>query len=224
MKTDLPAILITEDGSSTVFSQQTGEYYHSVHGAIQESMHVFVEAGLRHIESIEEIRILEVGFGTGLNCLLSLAEIAKTKTNAAYYALDPFPLDESIAVALNYCQFPGLGEYQDNFSTMHRISEGEVAITPFFKLIRIKLRFEEACLSPDFFNLVYFDAFSAEAQPELWTPEIFGKIRTSMKAGGVLVTYAAKGSVRRALQESGFCTERLPGPPGKREMLRATAN
>lgn len=223
MKTQHPAIFITGDGSSTVFNQQAGEHYHSVHGAIQESKHVFIEAGLRHIMYTEEIKILEIGFGTGLNCLLSLAEIAKTKQDAAYFALEPFPLDESMAEVLNFCQFQDLERYRNEFREMHRFTEGVIELTSFFQLNRIKLRLEAAGLLPDFFNLVYFDAFSADTQPELWQPEIFVKIRTSMKAGGVLVTYAAKGSVRRALQESGFITERLPGPPGKREMLRATA-
>ncbi|MHC1774653.1 MAG: tRNA (5-methylaminomethyl-2-thiouridine)(34)-methyltransferase MnmD [Lentimicrobium sp.] len=223
MNSHHPAIFITEDGSSTVFSQLTGEHYHSVHGAIQESMHVFIEAGLRQIGISEEIRILEVGFGTGLNCLLSLAEIAEMQGDAVYHALEPFPLDESITTVLNYCRFPGLEKYGDEFSEMHRFTDGTVALTSFFQLTRIKLRLEEAGLLPDYFNLVYFDAFSADAQPELWLPEIFKKIRSGLKTGGILVTYAAKGSVRRALQESGFLTERLPGPPGKREMLRATA-
>lgn len=217
------AIVVTEDGSDTVYSVRTGEHYHSVHGAIQESMHVFIEAGLRNIGISEEIRILEVGFGTGLNCLLSLAEIAEIRRDVVYYALEPFPLDESVSVELNYCRFPNLNKYEDEYRGMHRFTEGTSAITSFFQLTRIQLRLEEASLLPDYFNLVYFDAFSADVQPELWLPEIFKKIRSGMKTGGVLVTYAAKGSVRRALQESGFLTERLPGPPGKREMLRATA-
>jgi tRNA U34 5-methylaminomethyl-2-thiouridine-forming methyltransferase MnmC len=216
-------IVTTEDGSSTLFNCQNGEHYHSIHGAIQESAHVFINAGLRYISSAGQLRILEIGFGTGLNCLLSLAETTGMHKDTAYYALEPFPVDELLPGELNYCQFEGLKNFERAFKNMHSIEDGILRLGPFFELTRLRTKLEETILHPSYFNLVYFDAFSAEAQPELWQPEIFGKIRASMATGGVLVTYAAKGSVRRALQTNGFVTERLPGPPGKREMLRATA-
>jgi tRNA U34 5-methylaminomethyl-2-thiouridine-forming methyltransferase MnmC len=216
-------IVTTEDGSSTLFNIHNGEHYHSIHGAIQESMHVFIKAGLRHISSSEQFRILEIGFGTGLNCLLSLAETAGMHKETVYYAIEPYPVDALSWGKLNYCQLEGLSGFEADFKSMHHEEDGEVRLSPEFQLVRLRSKFEETSLLPNYFNLVYFDAFSAEAQPELWQPEIFGKIRASMVVGGVLVTYAAKGSVRRALQNNGFVTERLPGPPGKREMLRATA-
>jgi tRNA U34 5-methylaminomethyl-2-thiouridine-forming methyltransferase MnmC len=217
------AVIITEDGSSTIFNSQNGEHYHSIHGAIQESMHVFIDAGLRYAATSEQFRILEIGFGTGLNCLLSLAETSGMHKDTVYYAIEPYPVDELSQGKLNYCQFEGLRDFKGEFKSMHLKVDGVVRLSPEFQLTRLRSKLEETSLFPNYFNLVYFDAFSAEAQPELWQPEIFSKIRASMAAGGVLVTYAAKGSVRRALQNNGFVTERLPGPPGKREMLRATA-
>ncbi len=219
-KTD---IVITGDGSSTLFNKQHGEHYHSVHGAIQESKHVFIEAGLRYETSSDQLRILEIGFGTGLNCLLSLAETTITHRDTFYYAIEPFPVDGVDLNGLNYCQFTGLSGYVDEFRRMHLLTKGEIFLSPVFQLSRSELKLEETSLKTGYFNLVYFDAFSAETQPELWQPEIFSKIRAGMAVGGILVTYAAKGYVRRGLQVSGFATERLPGPPGKREMLRATA-
>lgn len=216
-------IVTTEDGSSTLFNKQNGEHYHSIHGAIQESVHVFIKAGLQHVASAGQLRILEIGFGTGLNCLLSLAKTTEMQKDTVYFALEPFPVEEPLQIQLNYCQFEGLRDFEGEFKSMHSFEDGILRLSQFFELTRLRLKLEEISLLPSYFNLVYFDAFSAETQPELWQPEIFNKIRSSMKVGGVLVTYAAKGSVRRALQSSGFVTERLPGPPGKREMLRATA-
>jgi len=216
-------IVTSEDGSSTLFNKQNGEHYHSIHGAIQESVHVFIKSGLHQLASAGQLRILEVGFGTGLNCLLSLAETTAMQEDTVYVALEPYPVDESLQIELNYCQFERLRDFEGEFNSMHSIEDGILRLSPFFELTRHRSKLEETSLLPNYFNLVYFDAFSAEAQPELWQPEIFSKVRSGMTIGGVLVTYAAKGSVRRALQSSGFSTERLPGPPGKREMLRATA-
>ncbi len=214
----------TGDGSHTLFNSAVGEYYHSIHGAIQESTHVFIEAGLHSRASGPgKINILEIGFGTGLNCLLSYSESLELGLPVTYTAFEPFPLSKATISLLNYCRFEGLAGYESVFHAMHEKFSGLIKLRNDFLLSRINTAFEEAILETGSFNLVYFDAFSPEVQPELWQPEIFGKIRESLVPGGILVTYCAKGAVRRALQQSGFSTERLPGPPGKREMLRATA-
>lgn len=216
---------ITEDGTHTLYSPETGEHYHSIHGARQESDHVFIGAGLEYISrKTSEIRVLEIGFGTGLNCLLTLAKSAETTIHVEYLGLEPFPIDNEIAEKLNYCSMPDLSGFSEVFKHMHTIASGERAsLINGFAFLRSKEGIGEVNLATGYFNLVYFDAFSPEAAPELWEPAVFKKIRLSMQLGGVLVTYCAKGAVRRAMQQNGFATERLPGPPGKREMLRATA-
>jgi len=214
----------TEDGSHTLFNRDAGEHYHSIHGAIQESMHVFIAAGFREIASgAGELSILDVGFGTGLNCLLSLAEAEKLHRSVIYTAIETYTLSHQLAESLNYCSFDSLKALEKAFSLMHRDHEGEVRIGSDFLLRRRHLTLEDSVFRSDSFNLVYFDAFSPEIQPDLWKPDIFLRIEKVMQPGGILVTYCAKGIVRRALQQAGFSTERLPGPPGKREMLRATA-
>jgi len=214
----------TGDGSHTLFNPETGEHYHSIHGAIQESRHVFINAGLKSIAPLSEmIHILEVGFGTGLNCLLTFAEHQTLSKPVTYTACEPFPISKSLVSALNYCRSEGLHGFEPVFSAMHQNPDGKTLLGNDFLLIRLLSGLEETVLPEGSFDLVYFDAFSPEAQPELWKPEIFSKIRRCMNPGGVLVTYCAKGLVRRTLQQAGFSTGRLPGPPGKREMLRATA-
>ncbi|MFH1121727.1 MAG: tRNA (5-methylaminomethyl-2-thiouridine)(34)-methyltransferase MnmD [Bacteroidota bacterium] len=217
-------LIRTEDGSHTLFDAKVGEHYHSIHGAIRESVHVFVSAGFNWIASrLDKLNILEIGFGTGLNCLLSLAESVKLNKKVSYTSLEPFPITADLYTLLNYCEFEGLSDYNNEFLKMHGKNEGVSWLSPGFELNRLCSTFEVTVLEPACFDLVYFDAFSPEVQPGLWLPETFIKIRRSMKQEGVLVTYSAKGSVRRALQQSGFRTERLAGPPGKREMLRAIA-
>jgi tRNA U34 5-methylaminomethyl-2-thiouridine-forming methyltransferase MnmC len=215
--------VITADGSVTLFSSETGEHYHSVHGAIQESLHVFIGAGLKQLIQPAQINILEVGFGTGLNCLLTLAEPSTRDTETYYCGIEPKPLTGEEVLLLNYCWRGAYGEFAPLFEQMHSFSHGSRLLRQGFTLERVDTGIEQAMLKSGFFNLVYFDAFSAEVQPALWEPAVFQKIRAAMQVGGILVTYAAKGSVRRALQQSGFATNRLPGPPGKREMLQAVA-
>jgi tRNA U34 5-methylaminomethyl-2-thiouridine-forming methyltransferase MnmC len=222
MNTD--ELTTTGDGSHTLFNRVAGEHYHSIHGAIQESKHVFIQAGFHFAESLaDRLAILEVGFGTGLNCLLSLQESERLDKPVTYTAIEPFPINSAVAASLNYCTFNELTPYQKAFSEMHRETEGTMHLSNHFQLRRICSGFEDALIEPGSFNLVYFDAFSPEAQPGLWKPGIFSGLRAVMQPGGVLVTYCAKGSVRRTMQQAGFATVRLPGPPGKREMLRATA-
>ncbi len=220
-------LITTEDGSHSIFVKDLNEVYHSRFGAINESMHVFIEAGFHPLNTSKVLsglrtNILEIGFGTGLNAYLTLQQCLETDVNVNYVVLEPFPIKEEIWQQLNYpeiIKFPG-GE--KIFRELHNCEwENLIKIHPQFRIQKHILGIEKIELRDDFFNLVYFDAFAPEIAPELWTLSVFQKIIKAMKKGGVFVTYSAKGAVRRALQSAGFEVERIPGPKGKREMLRA---
>jgi len=213
-------IITTGDGSKTIQIEDWNEQYHSKHGAVQEAYHVFIEHGLRLFNN-RSITILEVGFGTGLNALITLLEAAKQQLTVDYIGVEAFPVSVDEISALDYCRQLGADNVEASFNKMHSSNwEEEVAITPDFSLLKQKKNFRQID-EENLVDLVYFDAFGARVQPDLWTEEIFSIMHNALKQEGVLVTYAAKGSVRRAMQAVGFTVERLPGPPGKREMLRA---
>jgi tRNA U34 5-methylaminomethyl-2-thiouridine-forming methyltransferase MnmC len=213
-------LIITEDGSHTLYNAFLNEHYHSTHGAQQESRHVFINAGLKEaVKPGGSIRILEIGFGTGLNCMLTIQESARLKVETDYTALEPFPLPKEHIHALNYALLDGTSEYSDFFDLIHSVEEGVVQCGDLFRLTKFRLKlevFEPAGL----FDLIYFDAFAPGVQPELWTEAMFQKMFDCLVPGGILVTYCAKGEVKRAMKKAGFVVERLPGPPGKREMTR----
>jgi tRNA U34 5-methylaminomethyl-2-thiouridine-forming methyltransferase MnmC len=216
-----PEIVITADGSSTLYSQAIDEHYHSTFGAIQESMHVFINAGLLTCKK-NIINIFEVGFGTGLNCLLTYIHTRNTSQKVNYYSIEKYPLATDLALSLNYPEI--LGEDQQIFLQMHQSEwDKDVKLSLNFTLHKISgdlITFD--CNHLPFPDLIYFDAFSPEKQPQLWDLSVFEKIHSRSHPGSILVTYCAKGSVRRSLNQAGFSTERIPGPPGKREMLRAS--
>lgn len=213
-------IITTADGSQTIRIEEWDEQYHSRHGAIAESFHVFIRNGL-HALNRDRISILEMGFGTGLNALISLLEAAKNKTHIEYTAVEAFPLLEEEWKSLNYPKSLNAMAFQSHFQLTHSCAwEQAIPITEYFQLTKLKTDMVKFSAN-DEFDLIYFDAFGYRVQPELWTPKVFSNMFQSLKPGGILVTYAAKGSVRRAMQEVGFQVERLAGPPGKREMLRA---
>ncbi len=218
----IPTIRTTEDGSHTLFASELGECYHSTHGAIQESQHIFIEAGLRSCPN-PKIEIVELGFGTGLNALLSLIEAEKSGRNIRYTSLEAYPISQEMAATLNFCKILQTPQdLQDHFKSMHSCPwDKETAITPHFSLKKIRCDFREGIRLVGSFDLCFFDAFSPEKQPELWTEAIFSDLFHIANKAAQLTTYCAKGSVRRAMQAAGFEVERLPGPPGKREMLRA---
>ena len=216
-------IIITADGSTTIHLPDWDEQYHSKHGAIQEAAHVFIKNGLS-IFSNASIAILEIGFGTGLNSFLTFMEGSKFNLTIDYVGIEAFPVSNDEIERLNYVSILESEEYRSVFNEMHLCDWGvKNKFSPQFYLTKRKQCFEEIC-DEQKFNLIYFDAFGARVQPELWTEAIFKKMYFALKNEGVLVTYSAKGSVRRAMQSVGFTVERLPGPPGKREMLRATKN
>lgn len=215
-------IILTEDGSHSVQIRNTEISFHSTKGAIQESAHIFIDAGLRYFKNInprtKNLKIFEVGFGTGLNALLTAIEAPKLKVNITYQSIDKFPLTDDIFFKLNYADLLGEKELYKiiTLTPWNQL----VYISPFFKLNKIKAGIEEYTLNEKF-DLIYFDAFAPNDQPELWTEEIFSKMYGALNAGGVLVTYSTKSIIQKAMHATGFNIEKLPGPPGKREILRA---
>ena len=217
-----PKIEVTADGSHTLFVPQLNEHYHSVNGAVQESTHVFIDAGLKHCPK-NTINVFEVGFGTGLNTLLTLLEGVKQRKTVHYTTIEAYPLSMDIVRNLNYNEHSD--ESASLFRKIHEAEWGqEIEINRNFFLTKINSDFTSFDFSSykENFDLIYFDAFAPDKQPTMWSQELFDTLHTISKEGGILTTYCAKGCVRRMMQQSGYLTERLPGPPGKREMLRAT--
>ena len=214
-------IITTGDGSTTIHLEDWDEQYHSKHGAIQEAYHVFIKNGLSLLSN-SEISILEIGFGTGLNAFVTFLEGNKNNLVIDYHGVEAFPISKTELRQLNYVKELQAEDFKKNFERMHACPwEESFPISEEFYLHKQQKKFEEID-DKLLFDIVYFDAFGARVQPELWTVTIFEKMFLALKPQGILVTYAAKGSVRRAMQAVGFTVERLPGPPGKREMLRAT--
>ncbi len=214
-------IITTGDGSKTIHLEDWNEQYHSKHGAVQEAYHVFIKHGLHKFNN-QQIQVLEIGFGTGLNALITLIESKKQNLIVHYTGVEAFPVTPAELNILDYNDALNAKEYAKDFELMHASDWGNpTTITDNFILTKQKKDFHSVS-DNGLFNLIYFDAFGARVQPELWTVSIFEKMYKALCWNGILVTYSAKGSVRRAMQEVGFIVERLPGPPGKREMLRAT--
>lgn len=208
---------VTEDKSHTLYVPELDEHYHSTHGAIQESRHVFIEAGLLQMCQREHVSVFEIGFGTGLNALLTLLN-AGPHCHVNYTGVEKYPLGSEITNKLNFSH--QLSGSTDGFKKLHAAPWNvETEISNTFRLTKIEgdlLDFNTG----EGFDLIYFDAFAPEKQAEMWSEEIFAKVVKLMNPGAVFTTYCAKGRVRRMLQDLGLQVERLPGPPGKREMLR----
>ena len=215
----------TADGSHTISIPEMRVTYHSRHGAIQESLHVFINAGFRQLDKQNDkpVAILEMGFGTGLNALLTLIEQQESRPEIAirYESVEAFPLEPTVAENLNYCEQLQHPELRDSFALMHNSEWNQpVSITPQFTLTKHLLKLDRYWSDLPF-DCIYFDAFAPNAQPELWTTEVFTQLYRMTEPGGILVTYCSKGDVRRALSAAGYQVEKIPGPPGKREMVRA---
>lgn len=225
--TDGVRVICTDDGSASVFAERFGASYHSTHGALQETQHVFVEAGLAHrSRGTRALSILDVGYGTGLNFICSAAFAKTHGVHVDYVGVETYPLAAPLLAELRYADLvPPNGTPEQWRELVHRTHAApwgsRVVIDDNVRLHKVDTALTRLATPPTF-DLVYFDAFSPEIQPELWTPDTFAIVGAAMRSGGSLVTYCAKGQVRRDLQSLGFTVERLPGPPGKREMLRAT--
>lgn len=222
----------TNDGSHTLYSPTAGQTYHSTHGAVQESMRVFIELGLKRVLEIfdkaEPIRILEMGMGTGLNVLLTYLHNINPRVSRfiEYTAYEAYPISSLEALYLNYPQRLNTNDNSNIADVFRKIhspieSQDQTSLSDRMTLTRSQDDFTSFAISPSTYHLVYYDAFSPNAQPELWTTELFARVRQSVMQGGVLTTYCSKSSVQRALRESGWSVEKHPGPPGKREVLRA---
>lgn len=217
-------ITLTADGSNTLYNETIGEHYHSKHGALQESKHVFIEAGLQHAISSfpdQPVNILEVGFGTGLNFLLSAAYSQENQVELNYTALEAFPLSIEELESTGYNAYVPDAIWQGTVNNYGKALQQTVQVAPGQQL-RIVHTYLHRYETGQQFDLIYYDAFSVQHQPEMWSDEIIAHVCRFLKPGGIFVTYAITGKLKRALKSVGFTIEKLPGAPGKREMLRAT--
>ena len=218
-------IITTSDGSHSLLNRELNETYHSTHGAIQESIHVFIRNGLEFFEQRNkpiEIKILEVGFGTGLNTLLTLQYSLIQPVKIHYKSLEAFPIDQQMASQLNYPKAMSFLNVDKYFVQLHQSSwEEQNAIADSFTLLKHHVRLQDVDLGVEKFDVIYFDAFAPSKQSEMWELPILRKIEQSMKPHGVFVTYCAKGQLKRDLKSLGLIVETLDGPPGKKEMVRA---
>ncbi|MHC5354141.1 tRNA (5-methylaminomethyl-2-thiouridine)(34)-methyltransferase MnmD [Myroides sp. LJL115] len=215
-------VIITQDGSSSISLNDWGESYHSVHGAVQEAKHVYLDNGLHHFKDQKDIAILEMGFGTGLNTFLTYLKAKEWGNTIAYSSIEGFPISTEELRALNYRQIPSVEEDQRIFDLLHQCKwDTKEQISSFFSLLKMHNTFEEQVLEANTFDLIYFDVFGYPYQPELWSQAIFEKMFQSLKPGGILTTYACRGVIKRNMQNVGFRVEKVAGPPGKREMIVA---
>jgi len=213
-------VFVTEDGSTTFKLQDATEQFHSIHGAINESLHIYIQQGLQYRSLLPNITLLEVGFGTGLNAILTFIHAAHQSIR--YDAIENYPLSTKEVAQLNYSQL--LPNFPTKvFETMHLAKSSQaIMLTDSFQFRKILKKIEDIELSKNYYDLVYYDMFNPDLQPELWSENIFSKIYSAIKPNGFLITYCAKGCVKRTLKNVGFSLEALPGPASKREITRAT--
>jgi tRNA U34 5-methylaminomethyl-2-thiouridine-forming methyltransferase MnmC len=219
-------LIVTKDGSHSVAIPEWEVSYHSLYGAVAESSHVFIESGLKYWfekhSSASRCVIFEMGFGTGLNALLSILEAKRLQRKVMYETVEAFPLEPSITTKLNYCEALQQGFWQPVFDSLHSGEWNNIQhITNFFSFKKIKSLLADYTPGEPI-DIIYYDAFAPVAQPELWKKEVFERMLNILAPDGILVTYCSKGDVRRALLAAGFSVEKITGPPGKREMIRAS--
>ena len=216
------SVIITKDGSHTIAIPEMNVTYHSHHGAIQESMHVYIDAGLKYVSANlkpTNICIFDMGFGTGLNALLTLVEAEKERQKIHYTTVELFPLQKDEITLLNYCELLHREDMKPAFQQLHQCEwEKDISITPFFTIKKIRIDLFDLSAYQSV-NLIYYDAFAPSAQPELWTKEVFEKLYNMLLPEGILVTYCSKSEVRRAMRAVGFVVDKIQGPWGKREMV-----
>jgi len=216
-----PEVILTADGSKTLYIAGLDEQYHSVNGAFTESRHVFINSGLLFHKEKATLNVLEIGFGTGLNALLTGLAALEHKKAVSYYALEKYPLPPDTINELDYGGYLGGAAVEISEAIEKAVWNCVTEIHPWFRLCKLEADLLNINLDMEVqADVVYFDAFGPGKQPEMWTGQVFEKIYSWMASGGVIVTYSAKGEVRRRMASAGFLMERLPGPPGKREMLR----
>ncbi len=215
-------IIETGDGSKTIHLPEWNENYHSRHGALQEAKHVFLKNGLNDYLFQKTIHVLEIGLGTGLNAILTCQEASQHDLKVKYTALEAYPVSEEELIALNYQSFLNDEVATHQYNQIHAVRWNEKhQLSPNFTLHKIHNKLETCDFEQNQFDIIYFDAFGPRVQGELWSLDIFQKLFKSLKQDGLLVTYCAKGQVKRDLKAAGFVVESVPGPPGKREMTKA---
>ena len=221
-----PEIVPTRDGSNTLRVSSLDETYHSTHGALQESLHVFIKEGLHFCTNsgLKEVKVFEMGFGTGLNAFLTLIESIKDRSlRIEMHSIEKYPVFPETILNMEFQLLDSLAPWKNEFEDLIHASWNEmVSIKENFEINKISEDFFTSELPSNYYDLIYYDAFGARAQEAMWREEAFAICAEIVKPGGVLVTYASKGSARRALEKVGFAVENIPGPPGKREMMRAT--
>lgn len=215
-------IITTDDGSKTLFIPGMNEQYHSVNGALTESEYVYLDKGYRHNQSPKPV-VLEIGFGTGLNALLTAIEAENEKRKTIYISIEKYPVEQAEIEGLNYGSLISK-HAEELFAALHTCEWNfKTQISPYFDLLKLKTDLTQFSFDTiPSVDVIYFDAFGPDKQPEMWNEEIFRKLFCSCNPVANLVTYSAKGEIRRRMERSGYTSERLPGPPGKRQMLRAT--
>lgn len=217
-------IIITRDGSTSLYIPEINETYHSRFGAIQEAEHVFIKEGLDFFinkQQLSQLRILEIGFGTGLNALVTLTAASKLNVSVDYVGIEAFPVPKELLNELNFTTLLTTSDQSVFFDRIHNVSwEQKHEITSLFHLTKYQMYFQNIDFT-DAFDIIYFDAFGFDVQPELWTETIFKKMYKALSINGLLVTYACRTIIKNNMLAAGFTIEKLPGAPGKREMLRA---
>lgn len=226
MRSSVNEIIKTADGSHSIYVKELDEHYHSIHGAIQEAQHVFIKMGLTHIGSAlpapsTPINILEIGLGTGLNAFITFMEARKAGLTINYTSIEAYPISPELANKLNYVELLNGQNDQNIYDKIHSSEwDKKNTLSNEFTLHKIKNTIQQ-CVFEGEYDLIYFDAFGPRVQPEMWIEDVFSKLYAVTKPNGCLVTYCAKGEVKRTLKKVGFTVETLQGPPGKREMVRA---
>jgi tRNA U34 5-methylaminomethyl-2-thiouridine-forming methyltransferase MnmC len=218
-------LIITEDGSHSLYSPKLNETYHSFHGALQESRHVFIKEGLTHFSQNhpnKEINVFEVGLGTGLNALLSVEWCLNHKIKVNYNSIEAFPISLEQAAALNYAKLLDMVDSDQIFDKIHQLNwDEQFDINEFFAFRKIRNTLQDYDLKENEYDLIFFDAFAPNKQAEMWDMTILFKIASSMKVGGEFLTYCAQGQLKRNLKSLGLYVDTIAGPPGKKEMVRA---
>jgi tRNA U34 5-methylaminomethyl-2-thiouridine-forming methyltransferase MnmC len=215
-------LISTGDGSSSLYNPELNETYHSRHGALRESRHVFIQEGLELKHQLPKVKILEVGMGTGLNVLLTGLYALQRKQPIHLITLEPFPISHELIAQVNYADLLDQTTASEMFDMIHESSwNHDVQLNDFFAFKKLNIKLEEYT-NKQVFDLIYYDAFGPHAQPELWKESVFQHLANFCTKGTTLSTYCAQGQFKRNLKAAGFKIERLPGPPGKREMTRGT--
>ncbi len=222
-KNTRPTLLITEDQSHTLYIKEMDETYHSKHGAINESQHVYIQSGLSHKTSCQDaVNVLEIGFGTGLNALLTFIEAEQLQKKIYYQTFEPYPIPNHLVDVLNYGTTCNTSTAKELLQQLHQAEwNRKITLSDYFTIEKIADKFGNTPLQNNYFDVVYFDAFAPSKQPEVWSERNLKLCFDALKKGGIFTTYSVQGVIKRKLISIGFEVKKIPGPKGKREILHA---